>query len=236
MHIQCTNGTPTVDTLDHLLFLPLFMDYRDTIATITRQDELAIRHALLLRDRVRRIVLHLRPSILHDILMFMSEPFSMLEHLSLSSTSREDTVLVLPKACLAPNLRHLTLLGIDLPKRLRFLFSCVSLVSLALTDIRASGYFTPRLLVARLQSLPQLEELSIGFSIPIPRLSAERELLGKWGTPVTLPNLKHLVFRGVSAYLERIVAQIRAPCLERLDITLFNQIAFALPHPIPLHR
>ena len=57
-------------------------------------------------------------------------------------------------------------------------------------NIRASGYFRPRLLVARLQSLPQLEELSIGFSIPIPRPSAERELLGEQGTPVTLPNLK----------------------------------------------
>ena len=49
-------------------------------------------------------------------------------------------------------------------------------------------------------------------------------------TPVTLHNLKHLSFQGVSAYLECLVAQIRAPVLERLDIMLFNQIAFALPH------
>ena len=46
---------------------------------------------------------------------------------------------------------------------------------------------------------------------------------------MTLPNLRHLRFQGVSTYLECLVAQIRAP-LERLDITLFNQIAFALPH------
>ncbi len=49
-------------------------------------------------------------------------------------------------------------------------------------------------------------------------------------TPVTLHNLKHLSFQGVSAYLECLVAQIRTPLLERLDITLFNQIAFVLPH------
>jgi len=47
---------------------------------------------------------------------------------------------------------------------------------------------------------------------------------------VTLPNLKNLTFQGVSAYLECLVAQIMAPLLERLDITLFNQIVFTLPH------
>ena len=47
---------------------------------------------------------------------------------------------------------------------------------------------------------------------------------------MTLPNLKHLAYQGVSAYLECLVAQIRTPLLERLDITLFNQIAFQLPH------
>ena len=230
MHILCTNGTPKVDTLDHLPSLPLFMDYQDATSTITREDVLAMRYALLLRDRVRRIVLHLPPSILHNILILMRETFSMLDHLSLLSTSKEATSLILPKTFLAPNLRHLTLLGINSPKRLRLLSSTVSLVCLALTDIRASGYFNPRLLVARLESLPQLKELSIGFCIPIPRPSAERELLGKIGKLVTIPNLKSLRFQGVSSYLECFVAQIRAPLLERLDIALFYQIAFVLPH------
>jgi hypothetical protein len=62
---------------------------------------------------------------------------------------------------------------------------------------------------------------------PVP---AERELLGEHGTPVTLPNLANLTLRGVSAYLESFLAQIRAPLLERFDITFFNQITFALPH------
>ena len=230
LYILCTNGTPIVDTLVHLPPVPLVIDYRNTTATNSRQDELAILEALRLYDRVRRIDLYLPPSILCNTLMHMGEHFSTLGHLSLSSASTGDTSLVLPKTCLAPDLRHLTLRGINLPNRLRILSSASSLVTLVLTNIRASGYFRPRLLVARLESLPQLEELSVGFSIPIPRPSAEKELLGKWGTPVTLPNLKHLRFKGVSAYLERIVAQIRAPSLERLDITLFNQIAFALSH------
>ncbi|KAH9004604.1 hypothetical protein EDB86DRAFT_1966240 [Lactarius hatsudake] len=232
MHIHCTNGTPIVETLNHLPPLPLFVHYRFTEVTVKDlgQDELGIHHALRLRDRVRRIDLHLPSSIWQKILMLMDEPFPILEHLSLSSTVDNITTPTLPTTFLAPNLRHLFLLGIRLPKRLRLLPSTASVVTLVLTNIRASGYFRPKLLVARLQSLPQLEELSIGFSIPIPRPSTEKELLGKQGPPVTLPNLKSLTFQGVSAYLERIVAQIRAPLLERLDITLFNQLIFALPH------
>ncbi|KAH9059705.1 hypothetical protein EDB87DRAFT_1735018 [Lactarius vividus] len=198
LQILCTNGRSALDTLDHLPSLPLFVDYRDTIATITQQDKLAMRYTLLLWDRVRRIDLRLPPSVYHKLLTLMDEPFSTLEYLSLS---------------------------------LRLLSSNVSLVTLVLTNIRASGYFLPRPLIARLWSLPQLEELTIEFSVPIPRPSAERELSGKrLTTPVTLPNLKRLKFQGVSTYLECFISQIRAPLLERLDIALFNQIAWVLPH------
>ncbi|KAH9029309.1 hypothetical protein EDB83DRAFT_1890980 [Lactarius deliciosus] len=229
LHILCTNGTPIVNTLDHLPPLPVFVNYRDTNVTIREQDELGVYHALRLRGRVRSIDLCLPPSILHNSLMVTGSPFPMLEHLSLSVTVDKITTLILPKAFLAPNLRRLVLFGVGLPKRLRLLSSALSLVTLVLRNIRASSYFNPRLLVARLQSLHRLEELSIGFSIPIPRPSAERELLIKQGPPVTLPNLKILRFQGVSAYLECLVAQIRAPLLEQLDITLFNQLTFTLP-------
>jgi hypothetical protein len=230
MYIRCTNGTPIVGTLDHLPPLPLFIDYQDTTTPITPQDQLAIGQALLLRERVRHIDLRLPPSILHTFLPLVNEPFSLLEYLSLSYTTGGDPNLVLPKTFLAPNLRHLSLVGIDIPKRLRFLTSTVSLVTLVLTNIRTPGYFLPRLLAARLQSLPQLENFSIGFADPIPRPCAQRELLSKRGATVMLPNLKHLAYQGVSAYLECLVAQIRTPLLERLEITLFNQIAFELPH------
>ena len=243
MHILCTKGTPLVDSLDHLPPLPLFVSYRDEMGYVVRdrsftwervavseEDQLGINHALRLRDRIRHIDLHLPPSTLHEFLMLMNEPFPILEHLSLSFLADKLTTFSLPKTFLAPNIRHLALLGIGLPKRLRLLTSTVSLVSLDLTNIQASGYFRPRILVARLQSLPQLEEISIGFSVPIPRPSAERLLLGEQGTPVMLPSLKKLTFRGVSVYLERLVSQITAPLLERLDISLFNQIAFTLPH------
>jgi hypothetical protein len=232
IHIECRNGTPIVDTMDHLPPLPLVLDYKTTGQTfLAEEDELGIYHALRLHDLVRHIHLNLPPSILCKVLVLMDQHFPILEHLSLSFPAKTSiSTLTLPKAFLAPNLRYLALPSISPPKRLRFLTSTVSLVTLKLRNIETSGYFRPRLLVARLRSLPQLEKLSIGFSIPIPRPSTEREMLGEQGACVTLPSLKHLLFRGVSAHLESLVAQIRAPLLEELDITLFNQIAFVLPH------
>ena len=235
MHIKCTNGSPTVDTLDHLPPLPLFVDYRLTgpgFTMLTEQDELGIYRALQLQDCVHHIDLKLPPTTLLKVIVLLHEEFPILEHLSLtfSATSKNSHPLTLPKGFLAPNLQHLALPGISPPRRLQLLTSAVSLVTLYLSNIETSTYFRPRLLVARLQSLPQLKELYIGFSIPIPRPSTERELLSEHGDPVILPSLKYFWFRGVSVYLESLVAQIRVPLLERLGITLFNQIAFALPH------
>ena len=197
---------------------------------LSRHDEAGIHQALRLRDRVHHIDLYLSTSTLHKLLMLMDKHFLMLEHLSLSFPADEVKTLTLPKTFLAPNLRHLSLRGIGLPKRLRLLSSTISLVTLKLTGIRSSGYFRPRLLVARLNTLPQLEEPFIEFSIPTPRLSAEVLLLRRRGAPVILSNLKELKFRDVGAYLKCLISQIRAPRLERLDISLFNQIAFTLPH------
>lgn len=43
------------------------------------------------------------------------------------------------------------------------------------------------------------------------------------------PALKRFIFRGVRAYLEGLLARISAPCLRNFDVTLFNQLIFALP-------
>ncbi|KAH9033762.1 hypothetical protein EDB85DRAFT_1050880 [Lactarius pseudohatsudake] len=51
MLILCTNGTRTVDTLDHLPTLPLSVVYLDTNATTSGKDELGMYRALRLRDR-----------------------------------------------------------------------------------------------------------------------------------------------------------------------------------------
>ncbi|KAH9066569.1 hypothetical protein EDB87DRAFT_436231 [Lactarius vividus] len=151
MHLLCTNGTSIADMFDHLPPLPLVVNYRFTDVTVRglEQDKLGIHHALRLRGRVRYIDLHLPSSILQKFLMLMDEPFPILEHLSLSFTVDNITAPTLPTTFLAPNLRHLVLLGIGLPKRLRLLPSTASVITLELTNIRASGYFRPRLLVVK---------------------------------------------------------------------------------------
>jgi hypothetical protein len=98
----------------------------------------------------------------------------------------------------------------------------------SLTHIRESSYFPPGHLVAQLQGLPHLEELSIGFAIPIPLPSSEGKLLPAPLPPVTLPTLRQLTFRGVGVYLDSLVAQINTPVLERLDLILLFELAFTL--------
>ena len=226
-----------VNTLDHLPLLPLVVHYHyshHSVPTVLEQDELGINDTLRLHGRIRQIELSLPPSILHKALALMDGNFPILEHLYLSGPFSPDSghrlPLTLPKAFLAPNLLHLTLSGIGFPKRLRVLTSTVSLVTLTLSNIQTSSYFRPRLLVARLRSLPLLEKLTIAFSIPIPRSSTESELLGEKRAFIILPSLKTLSFHGVGAYLESFVAQISVPLLEKLYIRLFNQIAYVLPH------
>jgi hypothetical protein len=229
MHIECTNGTPIVDMLDHLPPLPLLIKYK--YYTMTEQDELGIYHALQLCGRVQHISLHLPPLILHKCLALMDKCFPKLEHLSLLFTVADNTTtLPLPESFRAPNLHHLTLPGIYPLRGLQILSLTVSLVKLVLWNIQTTSYFQPRLLATRISSLPKLEELSIGFSIPIPCPGTESVLLGEQGTPVMLPNLKYVRFRGVSTYLEFLIAQIRPSRLERLDIVLFERRAFVLPY------
>ena len=45
-------------------------------------------------------------------------------------------------------------------------------------------------------------------------------------TPVTLPNLRHLEFRGVRTYLETVVHRTTTPHLNKLQITFFNQLTY----------
>jgi hypothetical protein len=115
MQIHCINGTPIVDTLNHLPPLPLLVDYWDPL---TEKDELGLYHALQLHDRVRHINLHLLPSILHKSLVLMDKHFPILEHLSLVVWANKFNTLTLPKTFLAPNLRHIILHGIYPPQKI----------------------------------------------------------------------------------------------------------------------
>ena len=215
--------------LAHLPPLPLVIDYRSWDATET---DTGVLHAIRNRVLIRHIVLRAPATTLDKWILLMDEPFLRMETLSLLSTStpEDGTSLVLPRSFLAPNLRRLDLRGVFLSTGLSLLTTAHSLITLKLTEIEGPGYFTPEDLVMQLQHLLQLEELFIGFSTPLPRPNAESGLSLPPMPLTILPTLRRLVFRGVSAYLERLIAQISTPFLERFEITFFNQLTFTLPY------
>jgi hypothetical protein len=78
--------------------------------------------------------------------------------------------------------------------------------------------------------MSHLETLSIYFEFSVPNRDIGRQLTHTpIIAPITLPNLHHLLFRGVSAYLEGLVHPITAPHLEKLQIEFFNQLTFSIP-------
>ena len=228
MRLLLTNDSPSIDTLSHLPPLPLVIDYSDTTRTMARKDENNIRLALQQHGRVRRIVLRAPSLSLHTWLAQMNRLFPRLGDLSLSTTTTEQISLVLPETLQAPDLRRLSLHGISPPIGFPLLSSTIALSTLSLTRIGAASYFPPGRLVTHLRDLPHLEELSIGFAVPIPLPSSEKELLPAPMSHVKLPNLRQLTFQGVDVYLDNLVAQINTPLLKQLNLTLFFDLTFTL--------
>ena len=230
MCLLLTNDPPSMDTLSHLPPLPLIIHYLDRTRTITRKDEGNMYLGLQQHDRVRQVVLQAPSSKLRMWLEPMNKLFPILGELSLLSTATDSEKMsqALPELLQAPKLHRLSLHGISLPKGLSLISSTTALSTLSLTHIRESSYVPPGHLLARLQGLPHLEELSIGFAIPIPLPSSEGELLSVPITPVTLPTLRRLKFRGEHDYLNNLIAQINTPLLERLTISLLFDLDFTL--------
>ncbi|KAH9018083.1 hypothetical protein EDB84DRAFT_1520212 [Lactarius hengduanensis] len=73
--------------------------------------------------------------------------------------------------------------------------------------------------------MTQLQSLSLHFLSP-PSRRDHSGVPPQLGTPVVLPTLSHLKFRGTSKYLNSLLAGIDAPCLGDIDITFFNQLTF----------
>jgi hypothetical protein len=81
-------------------------------------------------------------------------------------------------------------------------------------------------MVTTLSTLTSLESLSLKFESP------RFDQAGRRPPPSTrsvLPALTRLAFKGVSEYLEDLVARFDAPQLNSLDITFFNQLIFDTP-------
>ena len=231
--LYCTKGTPIADMLAHSPPLPLVIEYdyyEDS--DIAAEDEECLILALEQRNRILRIRLRIMmdTSNLQKFIMAIDEEFPILEYLSIVSPNQR-TALMLPETLHAPRLHQLSLIGFIPPIRSRLLTTAVGLVTLFLSMTHPSTCFHPNDLLHCLSLTPQLEVLVIGLLFPFPHREVERQLTRTLiTTPMTFPNLRRLLFDGVSAYLEALVHRITTPGLEELVIRFINQLMFSIPH------
>ena len=215
--------------LAHSPPLPLTICYDDEDREITEEDEEGILLALRHTDRVHYISLLSPSQKLLKFITIMDEEFPILERMYIWSRTEGDRSLVLPRTFQAPHLRHFAL-SIALPIGSPLLTTTVGLVTLGLIEIPPSAYFPPNYLLTQLSLMPQLETLLITFYSPLTNRDVGRQSLNTpIMTHITLPNLRVLIFTGVSAYLEGLFNRIRAPLLGELEIVLFNQLTFTVP-------
>ncbi len=230
LQLLCTYGTPVRKNLGHWPPFPLVIDYctywgADGGKSLALSDEDDVIAALEHPGRVRYVRISVTGSMLGRMAAAVQEPFPMLTHLWLSS--EDENVPALPGEFLggsAPSLRVAHLAGIPFPPML--LSSALGLVDLRLLDIPHDGYISPEAMVAGLAALTGLRTLFIGFNSPTPLSRSRRS------DPITrmgLPSLTTFNFRGVSEYLEDLVAQIDTPLLKNFTIMYFNQLAFQIP-------
>ena len=229
LQLVCQERTPTRDMLDIWPALPLnIWCYGARHYQIGSVDNII---AVLERsDHVCRIILpHVSNSDMEILLAAMQRPFPKLTDLLLYSHG--ETMPVVPDSFLggsAPLLETLQLLHIPFPGLPKLLLFAAHLVKLHIVYIPHSGYITPNAMVSALSALTSLKHLSLEFQSPrsCPD-QASRHFPPS--TRYVLPILKSFRFKGVTEYLEDLVARIDAPRLNNLFLTFFNDIIFDAP-------
>jgi hypothetical protein len=200
-----------------IVWVTEYLDMDNTIAALKHNDRVC---AIYLWD--------VRNSGSEKILVAMEQPFPTLTRLVLGF--EDETALVHPASFLggsAQGLQLLILRHIPFPGLPTLLLSATHLVNLYVWRIPHSGYFSPDAIVSVLSVLTRLEALAIDFISP--RSRPTRKSRRSLPTRVLLPVLAHLHFRGVSEYLEDLVARIDAPLLDSLRIFLYHKLIFDTP-------
>ena len=221
--LTCAPNTPVRETLDVWPQLPIeiILDCPDDVPV----DNIIIA-ILEHRDRINKIwIAFPTSSQLEQLVPIMQEPFPALTSLALWT---DKTSPALPDMFLgrsAPRLRRLQLHHIPFPGLRRLLLSAPDLFSLRLMKIPHADYNSPEAMVTSISPLTRLRSLTIRFEPP----ASHSDRRGRRAPPITrviLPALEVLDFRGVSEYLEDLVARIDAPRLRSLRISFFNQVIF----------
>ena len=229
LRLVCSSKTPAKDTLDVWPALLLLIREGTRLTELDCVDNII---ALLEHnDRVHQIGLGI-PDIpgplLEKVLAVMQAPFPELTTLWLKSCG---TAVAVPDSFLGgstPRLRGLWLDGIPFPSLPKVLMSATHLARLRLLNIPHSGYISPEAMVAAFTSLTNLRLLWLEFLSPQSNPELESQRL----PPITrtvLPALTELRFKGVSEYLNDLVARIDTPLLFNISITFFNDVEFDIP-------
>src|SRR6266851_1374633 len=116
-----------------------------------------------------------------------------------------------------PLLKEVAAMQDPFPALPKLLLSTHDLVTLDLSGIPRSGYFSPEAMVTALSTLTSLKSLFLRFRSPrsqVDRASRHPPPL----TRVVLPALTSLWFKGDSEYLEDIVSRLDAPLLNFIEI------------------
>ena len=231
LRLVCTTTTPVRNALDIWPSLPLTIVYdRDSTESTGGVDNIIA--GLERTDRVREAYLWGAWSSYSEILMTaMQQPFPELRRLWVGLNDQSGTELFVPDSVLggsAPRLEFLALTNVLFPGLLKLLLSTTHLVYLHLINIPHSGYISPDTMVPALSMLTSLSYLTLIFDSPRSRPDRASRLPPPSIRSV-LSDLSYLQFRGVSEYLEDLVACIDAPQLSDLHIIFFNDIVFDTP-------
>ena len=226
LQIICKSSTPVRKTLDVWPPLPIAIrDYWD--ATLGIDNIVA---ALEHNDRISELqLLDIPSSQLEKVLAGMQQPFPALTRLHLQA--RDETAPVDPDLFVggtAPHLRTLILERISFPGLTKLLLSATHLVYVDLWEIPHSGYISPEVMANCLPALIWLESLDIAYESPRSRPDRKSRSPPP-STRTLLPVLTKLRFRGVSEYLEDLVARIDTPLMNECHITFFHQLIFDTP-------
>ena len=231
LQLVCSGRTPARDKLDVWPTLPLIVEVilSDSIRLGSVDNVFA---ALERTDRVCQINLsHVESLEMEIFLAAMQQPFPELTYLYLRSN---DETVPIPDSFLggfAPRLEYLKLAAIPFPCVSKLLLSTTHLTHLALYRIPHSGYFPPDAIATVLPTLTSLDYLDLEF-ISTRSFPDRANRRPPPSTRPVLPTLTHFRFKGVSKYLEDLVALIDAPQLNYLHITFFNDILFDTPQLI----
>ena len=224
LRLVCTPQTPAKDRLDVWPTFPLII--KSNVGSFSAMHNLIA--ALGQSNRICQVQFsRLAGWQLEKVLAPMHVSFPELTHLFLHSYG---ATLVIPNSFLggsAPRLQNLKLYGTPFPGLPKLLLSATQLVYLHLYGIPHSGYFSPKEMVASLSLLFSLEFLTLEFWSPKSR--PDRESQPPPPKRSILPALSYFCFKGVTEYLEQLVACIDTPQLAQMDITFFNQIDLDCP-------